>query len=287
MPDLAWDDLRFALALHRAGTVARAARSLGVNETTVARRVRAFEARLEMRLFVRGPSGAHEATDAARTVLDHAEAIEREVAAIGEATGREVGRLSGTVRISAVPIVTNHILLSALPTLRAAHPLLTVELASEPRNVDLTRREADLAVRFARPASGGLRVRSRKLGVLAFAVYGSAATTGDPGWIGYDEMHGDLPQARWLRSVAEEGEMRLRVGDAATALEAVARGLGRTLLPVRVARADARLREVPAEGRPPPPARPVWLLWHEDQGARASVAAAKSWLAGLSWDDGD
>ena len=106
-------------------------------------------------------------------------------------------------------------------------------------------------MRFARPETGGLRIKARKLGALAFDAYGPASATDEDienlGWIGYDDAHAALPQARWL-GVAGAGDDKtcpcLRVCDAETALEAAAVGVGKTLLPRLAADGDHRLRRV-------------------------------------------
>jgi len=228
-------------------------------------------------------SGHYAPTDAARDVLVHAEAIELENTLLRETLGHAAERVTGSVRISAVPIVVNRILVPALPALSDKHPQLTVELVPGAQNLDLPKREADLALRFARPETGGLRTKAQRLGSLTFGVY--AARSGDRrAWITYDDAHADLPQARWLDRMArtEDAHASLRVADVETALEAVAAGLGRTLLPKRIADADQRLRRVPADA--PLPARDIWLLSHVDHMARGSVAAAKTWLIDLDWD---
>ncbi|MEL7125050.1 MAG: LysR family transcriptional regulator [Pseudomonadota bacterium] len=278
-----WNDLKYLLALARTGRLRAAGRAVGVSDTTVARRIKALEAAVGVPLFVRGMSGHYAPTDAARDILVHAEAIELENTLLRETLGQAAERVTGSVRISAVPIVVNRILVPALPALSDKHPQLAVELVPAAQNLDLSKREADLALRFARPETGGLRTKAQRLGSLTFGVY--AARSGDRrAWITYDDAHADLPQARWLDRMAraEDAQAPLRVADAETALEAVAAGLGRTLLPKRIADADQRLRRVPADA--PLPARDIWLLSHADHMARGSVAAAKAWLIDLDWD---
>lgn len=274
-----WNDLRYALALHRAGTLAAAGRMLGANETTVARRLRALERALGAPLFVRGGAGRHEATEAGRTAISAAERVERENIVLGDVMGRVAGLLSGSVRITSVPMLVNRVLVPRLGAFRAAHPGVTVELVPEARNLSLSRREADLALRLARPEAGGLGTRAQKLGALGFAAYGPAEAEAAE-WIGYDEAHAHLPQARWLAAVGADGS-GLRVADAETALEAVAAGLGRTLLPRILGDADARLRRLDiADGRPE---REVWLLSHAEDAGRGAIAAAKAWLRSVDW----
>ncbi|MCP3971807.1 MAG: LysR family transcriptional regulator [Rhodobacteraceae bacterium] len=288
-----WNDLKYLLVLHRTGKLSQAGRVAGVSETTVARRIRAFEQSLGIGLFVRTASGRYQATDCGRQIISHAETVERENTAIGESAGHFADRVTGVVRISSVAVIINRLLVPELARLRQQHPDLTIELTPDARNADLSKREADLAIRFSRPISGGLQTRTRKLGALAFGIFGPASASPDEigamGWIGYDEAHSALPQARWIETaLARAGSPRiaLRVADAETALEAAASGLGKTVLPIWVASADRRLQPVEAGKAPPLPVRDVWLLSHQDQSARSSVSVVKDWLSGLAWDRG-
>lgn len=169
---------------------------------------------------------------------------------------------------------------------------MTIELVPASDNLDLSKREADLAIRFARPVCGGLRTKAQKLGELAFGAYVSGNIPAEQhemlGWITYDDAHSSLPQARWLESAATrstETHSNLKVADADTALEAVASGIGKSLLPEVIAKADPRLCSLSLDGVPRLPVREVWLLAHVDQTSRLSIIAVKDWLTGLfsSW----
>lgn len=282
--------MKYLLALHRSGKFREAGLAAGVSETTISRRLRRIEETLGVTLFLRSAAGLYEPTDAGYELIAHAEAVERENIAIQEKLGGVAGSVSGVVRISSVPIIVNRVLVPALASLTRKHPQLAVELVPSPGNLDLSRREADLAVRFARPAHGGLRIRAQKLKELAFGIYGPRPD-GDASpetlpWIGYDEAHSGLPQAQWIEAeLTREGAPRapLRVTDAETALEAAAAGLGRTILPRLVADRDKRLSNLPVRDVAALPAREVWLLSHVDQSARASVSVVKDWLVGMAW----
>ncbi|MDJ0684881.1 MAG: LysR family transcriptional regulator [Alphaproteobacteria bacterium] len=285
-----WDDLKCLLALHRKDGFSDAGRSLGVSETTVARRVRRLEQRLEVSLFIRNGAGGYDPTDEALAIISHAEAVEREIGAIRELAGQAAERAQGVVSISSVPFIINRFLVRHLAAFQVDHPALSIELAPEPGNVDLSKRAADLAIRFSRPTHGGLKIKARKLGTLSFDLYCSAGHA--PGheselkWIGYDDAHASLPQARWIEaeiagSAAEK--TALRVADLETALEAAAGGAGKTFLPVAVCGDDRRLRLVSKGRAPKRLSRDVWLLSHTDQAGRASVEAASAWLAALPW----
>lgn len=285
-----WNDLRYVLALHRSGSFSVAGRHLGTSETTVARRLKALEQLFQAQLFLRCDSGRYEATELGLEVVASAEVIEHENASISDRVGRVTGSLSGVVRITAVPIIAHRILLPSLRNLNETHPDLTVELVAEARNLSLSKREADIAIRFARPDIGGLRTKARKLGALAFAVYAPASAPAEDaeglGWIDYDDAHADLPQGSLLaKAVRSTGSAfpRLRVSDAETALEAVAAGLGRTILPKRAADGDDRVRRIEAANFTNLPRRDVWQLSHVDQEKRRSIMATKAWIATINW----
>ncbi|MDW4498505.1 LysR family transcriptional regulator [Sulfitobacter sp. D35] len=288
MQDFDWDDLRYLLALHRRGTLAEAGRHLRVSETTVARRVKRLEAHLGTALFVRSHSGGYELTETGRAVLGQAEKVERHASVLQDRLGTSAG-LSGTVRISAVPIIVNHVLIPAVPALSAAHPDLSVELVPEARNLDLTRREADLALRFARPGQGGLAVKTRKLADWSFGVFCAAdIAAGDEEslpWIGYDDAHAGLPQARWIADLRGPHERLspLRVSDLSSTLEAVVLRQGKSVLPLSLGRGDPRLRAAVHRRSGPAMSRAVWLLWHADHPGPAAIAAARDWICGIDW----
>ena len=166
-----------------------------------------------------------------------------------------------------------------------SHPGLIIELIPDSRDLSLTRREADIALRVARPSSGGTSVKARRIGTLGFAGYAASASKKAQiwrlPWIIYDESMSHLPQARWiarLEGSAAGNICGLRVHDAETALEATALGLGKTLLPTIVADRDPRLRRLPSLPGPPVPSREIWLLAHADQMRLARVSATIQWL---------
>lgn len=284
MQSFEWDDLRYCLALNRAGSLSAAGRAMGVSDTTVARRIKALETKLGASVFLAAAQGQFMPTPVGKIVLDRAEAMERESVAIAEAVGREGPLLADTVRISTVPILSNRVLLPALSALHQEHPELIVELVPDGRNLDLNKREADLALRFARPAIGGLKVKARRIGCIGFEVFESVeGVEGEEApWITYDDTFASLPQARWMAGQGGSAAP-LRVSDAETALEAAVIGIGRTVLPGKVGRTDRRLRVVDLPSATSLPNRDVWLLSHEDQNKRRAVATVKAWLQEIDW----
>jgi DNA-binding transcriptional LysR family regulator len=164
--------------------------------------------------------------------------MERQVDLANESLGARHGQYAGSVKLTSVPIAANRLLVPAIGKLLDKHPALQLELIPDSRDLSLSRREADLAIRLARPPTGGASVKARRIGTLQYSVYAARscsfkAAAGLP-WITYDDSLAHLPQAKWIAKAASgsaKDTYRLRVHDAETAMESVLAGLGKTLLP--------------------------------------------------------
>jgi DNA-binding transcriptional LysR family regulator len=282
MQPVNWNDLRYVLAISRGRTLAAAARLLGVDDTTVARRLTAMQDLIGARLYERLADGTLRLTASGERAALHAERIEREIGALGAALAGADDVASGTVRVTSVPIIVNHLFVPAAPALLKRHPQVQLEFIAEARDVSLTRRETDLALRLARPKTGGTRVTARRVGTMRYDVYGSASCpareAGKLPWITYDETMAHLPQARWIAAAAERNDERiaaLRVNDAEALLHAVVAGVGRSLLPCIVGDEDARLRRL---GRAPVLGRELWLLSHSALRTLGRIEAVVRWI---------
>jgi DNA-binding transcriptional LysR family regulator len=283
MQDLNWHDLRVVLAVTRFETAAEAARRLGVDETTVARRIARLERALGTRLVER-MRGRLVATAAGERVAAHAERIEREVEAlVGTASGADQA-VAGTVRVTAVPILVDRVLIPALPAFVAAHPRLRLELIAEPRDLSLTKREADLALRLARPRREA-QVRARRIGRLDYGVFGPTGCKGARRkadklpWITYDDAMAGLPQARWMADrMKARGDTAamLVANDAEAILQAVKAGLGKSLLPTVIGAGEPGLACL--GGPAPELSREIWLLTHPELRDIRRVRTVTEWL---------
>src|SRR5262245_66529610 len=132
MQMLNWNDLRYVLAISRGETLAAAARLLGVDDTTVARRLTAMQQATGTRLYQRLTDGTLQLTPAGERAALHAERIEREIGALGVVSGADDG-VAGTVRVTSVPIIVNRVLVPAAPILLKRHPELQLEFVAEAR----------------------------------------------------------------------------------------------------------------------------------------------------------
>lgn len=165
-----WDDLRFFLAVARAGRLTAAARQLEADHTTVSRRISALEGALKAKLFERKPQG-YSLTEQGERLLGLAEGMETQALAVASQVGGADLALSGTVRIGAPDGIGTYFLAPELGALAERHPDLTLQLVALPRTFSLSRREADIAITLEQPTEG--RLVSRKLTDYRLRLYAS------------------------------------------------------------------------------------------------------------------
>ena len=156
-----WDDVRFFLAVARAGSLSGAARVLGVGHVTVGRRIALFEERLGVTLLNRTPDG-FTVTSAGDAILRQCMAMENAALDLERTAAGRDSLVAGSVRVTTTEALAYQVVAPAIATLRQAHPGLQVDLVVGVRSLDIARRDADLAVRFARPSAPDLICR--KLG---------------------------------------------------------------------------------------------------------------------------
>ena len=270
-PDIT-GDLRTLLAIAREGSLAGAARRLKVNHSTVFRRLGAIEARLGTRLFER-QDGRYATTAAGEDLLRTAERVEAEVEGLERRLSGQDLRLTGSLRLTAPDDLAEIMVMPALVEFRARYPDITVELAVDNRMLNLTRREADIALRPTRQPPETLT--GRRVATLASAVYTAAGTDpaadDGPNWIAWEEGAGPPAVAAWLAARAESPAIGYRSNSLLNQASAVRSGLGRAVLPCFLGDSDAGLQRV----APPPPelTTDLWLLTHPDLQRTARIRA--------------
>ena len=274
MQDLDWQTLRFILAVGRSQSLAGAAKLLGINETTVSRRIAQADVRLGARLFERS-RGQLLPTEAGQAAIAGAERVELEVQTLTRAVSGNDRLAAGTVRVTSVPVLVNRLLIPQLSDLLRCHPQLRVELIAEPRDLSLTKREADIALRLARPRKE-TRAIARRVGRLDYGVYGPAgvADLALP-WISYGEAMADLPQERWM-TARQDGPSRTMVNDAEGILQGVKAGLGKSLLPIAIAKWEPGLARL--DRGAPPLSRELWLMVHPELRDLTRIRVVLDWL---------
>jgi DNA-binding transcriptional LysR family regulator len=208
--DLQWDDVRLFLALCRSRTVGEAARSLGVDASTVSRRLVTLEETMAASLFDRGRDGVAP-TKAAEDLMPVAEEIEAVVMRFTTAAEGLERTVSGTVRITCPPDVAEVAVAPLVAELGQRYPGLRLEIEAGESLLDLSRREADLALRVVRPTRGELVVTTltsvRWLLAAAPSLVKSLGVVRrwtDLPWVGWGDRFGDAPAARWLARHARD-----------------------------------------------------------------------------------
>ncbi len=280
---LEWGHLRFFLELVRAGSLSRAASRLGVDRNTVGRRVAALEAELGLSLFERGPQGWSR-TPAGEELAALASRVEQDVLALARHADTRDRTVAGTVRLTTASHLAAYLVVPAVPALLGRHPGLLLEVAADQRVFDLTRREADLALRMGRPRDASPGLVARKLSDIAYGLYaakgsgparrGSVDLAGD-GFVGLDEGLAGVPQERWLERVAPGRRVVFRSNSTASLAAAVKAGVGVAVLPRFMAERDPGL--VRLEG-PEPVNHELWLLVHGDLRRSPRVQVVIGWV---------
>jgi DNA-binding transcriptional LysR family regulator len=235
---LDWDDLRLFLSVSRSGSFVASARRLGLNHTTLARRLTRLEQSLGARLFDRSPRGV-QPTKAGAELLQHAERVEEEVLAAGRILQGQDRQVSGTVRLATPEAFGTYFVAPLVHLFNAQHPGIELELVPESRAVNLSKREADIAISVQRPEHGRLqaaRLIDYRIGLYGardlLARLGPVADTADlrgRPFVSYIEEMIDLPELRVLDPMLAE-HCVFRSSSVAAQMEAVASGVGYGLL---------------------------------------------------------
>jgi len=276
-------DLDVVLAMVRGGTLAAAGERLGVDASTVFRTLRRIELGLRQALFERSRAG-YRPTELALALAAQAEQVESALEAARAATQVGPAHVEGTVRITTTDTVLHGLVAPALKSLAAAHPLLEFELDTANALVNLTRRDADIAVRATKKPPGHLV--GRRIGLIRLALYAARGgkvrryadvEAGKAPWVGVDDALPEHPSVAWRRRHFPRAVPAFRVDSLLAAQELVAQGFGVSLLPVFLARERRDLRALtePLEET----GNELWLLAHRDARHLRRVATVYSHLA--------
>jgi DNA-binding transcriptional LysR family regulator len=275
---LSWDLYRSFLAILKEGSLSAAARRLGLTQPTVGRHLEQLERELALPLFLRSPGGLTP-TPAALALSSSAEAMEAAALALERNASAEAGDIAGAVRVTASEIVGVEVLPPMLAALGARHPRLAIELAITNANQDLPRRDADIAVRMARPTQAALVAKSVgaiTLGLFARGDYlerhgtpSSISDLTDHALIGSDRDP-PLPIPDGMGAQLDRDAFSYRCDSHVGQLAALRSGAGIGVCQAPLARLDERLvRVLPEVGFD----LPVWVVMHEDQRGSRRIRA--------------
>jgi DNA-binding transcriptional LysR family regulator len=280
-----WDDIRIFLAVARFKKIALAARQLGIDPTTLSRRIGRLEEALGARLFDVGSSGRL-LSERGQAMLNHAERVESAALAAMEDVTGEAYRLSGQVRVSVAEGFCTHILAPGIADFNAQHPGIKLDLVTASGFLNPSKREADMAVMLARPQKGRLSIQ--RLGDYTLHLYGTPAyleRAGKPTspaglfdhvLVGYVPDFIFSPELDYLNEVYPGLDAQIRSTSINVQHRMVIEGAGIGVLPDFIGSKDERL--IPLLTEEVRIVRSFWLVIHEDLRKLPRIEAVARWL---------
>ena len=258
-----WDDARMFLAFAREGSFSAAAKRLGVQHSTVSRRIHALEKDLATLLVERTPTG-YALTEAGEALKNSALKMERELLSFEAASAEQEAAPSGELRISAIANMASSVLMPIFARFSSAYPMIDLHIDVTNDSVRLAERDADIALRQTNaPAETLIGTR---LVTIASAVYGSidycaalAAGRVPEKWLGVDccKFH-----RSWTKQARPQQDHSFNVDDTALTMAALKEGLGVGFLPCFMGDREpdlVRFREPEKQHE-----LGLWLLYHRD-----------------------
>lgn len=279
-----WNDVVYFLEVARQRNLVRAAEKLKVDHTTVSRRIRELEKSLNSTLFKRSKSG-FTLTEIGLRLLQYAEGMESQANSMVEAIGLQEADAGGAVRIAAMEGIGSFYLTKCIGDFNKLYPSIQVELITDTRFLDLSKREADIFVSFFRPQ--GKRLSIRKVGEFKISLYSSSnyfddrpypktlKELEDHAFIDFIDDHIYSKENRWLSDILRPAHTIFRSTSLVAQYIAVSEGQGIAMLPSYVAAADRDLRPVMPELFS---MRDIWLSVHEDLLHIARIKAVIAFL---------
>lgn len=281
-----WSDLKPFLAVARMGKITSAARRLGVEHSTISRRIAALEQALGARLFSREPDG-YRLTPQGENLMIAAEQIEAAALRVQAEVGYSDLGISGTVRIGSPDGFGSRFLAPRIGRLADEHPDLDIQLVAIPRNFSLSKREADIAITLSRPKEK--RLHGRKLTDYRLRLYASRdyltrkgpittmSAVAQHRLISYVDDLIYAPELDYLKQVSSDARAGLKGSTLIAQIEATIAGAGICVLPLFLARQHPDLVCIlPGEFEL---TRTFWLVVHSDMRNLARVRVASDFIA--------
>jgi DNA-binding transcriptional LysR family regulator len=276
MQQLNWDNLRYVLIVANKGSIASAARELGVNRTTVLRRIESFQQTVGCRIFERIPSG-YVLTLEAEKIIEAAQEIEGTLFNMQRKIAGGEFRLEGELRVTTTDTLLTALIGPHLASFHRRYPHITVTVGITNSILNLARRDADIAIRPTKSLESPLV--GRRVGDVHFFAYASTsylqtmpeATLSEHHWIGFDSSLQSTEAAKWLEMKADKDKVCLRTDTFVGLKIAAENGMGLALLPHYLGDSSPLLTRVPAPTDELTTG--LWLLTHPDLVRSAKVQA--------------
>jgi DNA-binding transcriptional LysR family regulator len=274
---LNWDDLRFFLALSRAGTVSGAGRELGVKHTTVARRINAFEESLGSRLFDHLPDG-YVMTLAGENLYQHAVIMEQQAQAVDRQVFGLDAQLEGVLKLTASQDVLCHLVIPKLESFSRRYPGIDLQLLSSSGLADLSARQADIALRLT-PKPPDYLI-GKKVLPLRHGIYGSKKyLKAHPKPEHLILWNDEVDQPEWVKQHFPHARTAIRTDDATSMLACVSNHMGVARIPCYIGETAAGLYRMNLTLTPS--TWSVWVLSHVDLRDTARVRTCREFLVSI------
>lgn len=263
-----WNDLYYVKTVAQFGSIADAATKLGVHQSTVFRRLNALEKDLGVRLFERLPNG-YITTAAGEEFCQTAERIEADISMLNRRIGGQDMRPKGTIRVTATDALFVKLLAPCFATFRDAYPEIEIEMLISSNLFNLTKRDADVAIRTT--VNPPETLVGRRISSVPTAIYGAKgylkthpnlSNLSTHSWVGFDETVIESATVRWLKQNVPGMTSKYRINSCLGILTAVKENLGLAVLPCYMTDNEPELIQVH-----PPIAeleKSLWILTHED-----------------------
>lgn len=272
-----WDDMKLFLAVAQSGSVSGAGRKLGVQHSTVSRRLRALEKTLGVRLVER-IHGGFELTEAGKKLQASSESVEREVDQVERLLKGQDRHLAGSLRVTVVNHIAHSLLMPVFARFIRQYPQIELQIQSQNSYISLPQREADIALRVIKEPTETLV--GKKLVSFASAAYGSReylahleATGGEPRWLGTECCrfhHG------WTQEVCPDENFPAILDETGLVHAAVQEGIGLSFLPCFIGDRDDRLQRF---GKLNPEHNlDLWILFHSELKNTARIQVFREFI---------
>ena len=276
--NLNWDDLRIFLAVGRKGSISGGAKQLGVQHSTVSRRIRQLEDKLGARLLERKPGG-YELTRAGTNLMDTAIGIETQVLGVDTTLLGKDANLVGSLRIAAINNMASSVLMPMFASFTKEYPLIDLHIMVSNNDLSLSQREADIAIRLTNSPTDTLI--GKEMVTIASAIYGGRSYLEDlenrgeePKWIGVNccNFH-----KTWTSQHCEDHSHHFNSDDTLLTLSAIREGLGISFLPCFMGDADPLLKRYCDPNLDHNLG--LWVLFHPDLRHTARVVAFRKHIS--------
>jgi len=270
-----WDDIRFFLAVARSGNVTSAAKALGVNHSTVSRRIRALEEKHGVRLFERIPTG-YEMTDAAADIYELAIELEQKNSQISRHLFGQDNRLQGKINLTMPHDILEFCLIDELAKFRVLQPEIQLNLSVAKGLKNMATREADVAIRLTSTPPDyliGKKVASMQHGIYGHEIFSTSIKQPIIVW------HGEDTLPKWAEEHFPQAEIVMQVDDLYSMYCAVKAGIGIARMPCYLPDTIANEQVKRFNINLPLSTWGVWVLSHIDLRHTARVRCCREFLS--------